>query len=224
MKVLCPLPSPSPWSPVGYRVVEVTDERSPVSQPREQPAPPREPERAPAVPCYRVNQVGEETVPQRPRLPRYPRPYVGQRPPKRYNAPLPWVPIALIGLGLAACLVAVVVASGLGGDNRSSWDEVQVKHEPLQVNIPEVQPEEADRRLAVVNLPNLQAGPQEENALPLKVDGPDQPACKPGDRETFGTAVEFVRNPQEAARLAAAERKLTFVLHVSGNFEDAGFT
>jgi hypothetical protein len=44
------------------------------------------------------------------------------------------------------------------------------------------------------------------------------------ERENFGTTVEFARNPLEAARSAAAERKLTFVLHVSGNFEDARFT
>jgi hypothetical protein len=36
--------------------------------------------------------------------------------------------------------------------------------------------------------------------------------------------VVFARNPREAARLAAAEQKLTFLLHVSGNFEEARFT
>jgi hypothetical protein len=55
------------------------------------------------------------------------------------------------------------------------------------------------------------------------------PRCAAGDsrgtdRETFGTTISFVRNPAEAARLAAQERKLTFLLHVSGSFEDAGFT
>jgi len=51
-------------------------------------------------------------------------------------------------------------------------------------------------------------------------------ACQAGEaeRETFGTAVQFVRNPQEAARIAGAERMLTFLLHVSGNFEDDRFT
>jgi hypothetical protein len=44
------------------------------------------------------------------------------------------------------------------------------------------------------------------------------------DRETFGTSVEFVRSPAEAGRIAAREEKLTLLLHVSGNFEDAGFT
>jgi hypothetical protein len=51
------------------------------------------------------------------------------------------------------------------------------------------------------------------------------PADRQGsDRETFGTAVEFVRNAQEAGRIADNQHKLTFLLHVSGNFEDSGFT
>jgi hypothetical protein len=46
-----------------------------------------------------------------------------------------------------------------------------------------------------------------------------RPAC-----ETFGTSVEFVANPREAARQAADDHKLLFVLHVSGNFEESQFT
>jgi hypothetical protein len=38
------------------------------------------------------------------------------------------------------------------------------------------------------------------------------------------TRVAFVRSPAEAARLAAADRKLTFLLHVSGDFDDSEFT
>ena len=42
--------------------------------------------------------------------------------------------------------------------------------------------------------------------------------------QTFGTKVEFVSTPSEAARLAKKEQKLAFVLHVSGRFEDPRFT
>jgi hypothetical protein len=45
------------------------------------------------------------------------------------------------------------------------------------------------------------------------------PAC-----ESYGTAVEFLSRPADAARQAVQEDKLLFVLHVSGNFEDAKFT
>ena len=40
----------------------------------------------------------------------------------------------------------------------------------------------------------------------------------------FGTKVEFVDTPREAAALARKQEKLVFVLHVSGNFEDPRFT
>ncbi len=40
----------------------------------------------------------------------------------------------------------------------------------------------------------------------------------------FGTTVDFVDTPSEAARQAKKEEKLVFVLHVSGNFEDPRFT
>jgi hypothetical protein len=42
--------------------------------------------------------------------------------------------------------------------------------------------------------------------------------------EKYGTAIEFLGLPTEAARRALHEEKLLFVLHVSGNFEDAKFT
>jgi hypothetical protein len=41
---------------------------------------------------------------------------------------------------------------------------------------------------------------------------------------TCGTCVAFLASPQMAARRAAEEGKILFTLHVSGNFEDPGFT
>lgn len=40
----------------------------------------------------------------------------------------------------------------------------------------------------------------------------------------FGTSVEFVDSPAEAAKKALEEEKLVFVLHVSGNFETPDYT
>jgi hypothetical protein len=45
------------------------------------------------------------------------------------------------------------------------------------------------------------------------------PACK-----RYGTAVDFVDNPIDAATQALREKKLLFVLHVAGNFEEEKFT
>ena len=47
------------------------------------------------------------------------------------------------------------------------------------------------------------------------------PAAHAGD---FGTQLTFARNPADAAKLAKRDKKLAFFLHVSGNFEDSGFT
>jgi hypothetical protein len=43
-------------------------------------------------------------------------------------------------------------------------------------------------------------------------------------RETHGTNINFLSTPKEAARKARNNNKLTFLLHISGNFEDTDFT
>ena len=40
----------------------------------------------------------------------------------------------------------------------------------------------------------------------------------------YGTTIDFVDTPKEAAALAKKQEKLVFVLHVSGHFEDPRFT
>jgi hypothetical protein len=40
----------------------------------------------------------------------------------------------------------------------------------------------------------------------------------------FGTAVDFVDSPKDAAKLARKDEKLVFVLHISGHFEDPKLT
>ena len=53
---------------------------------------------------------------------------------------------------------------------------------------------------------------------------PAKPAKEAPTCGSFGTSVEFVETPKEAAQLAKKQEKLVFVLHVSGNFEDPRFT
>jgi hypothetical protein len=55
------------------------------------------------------------------------------------------------------------------------------------------------------------------------------PAVKPTleDKATcgsHGTSIDFVDTPKEASAQAKKEKKLVFVLHVSGHFEDPRFT
>jgi hypothetical protein len=53
-----------------------------------------------------------------------------------------------------------------------------------------------------------------------------KPAAKPPESGcgNYGTRVDFLGTPSEAARQAKKEEKLVFVLHVSGHFEDPRFT
>ncbi len=59
---------------------------------------------------------------------------------------------------------------------------------------------------------------------------PELPASELGLGEetancrNYGTQVAFVSSPTEAGRKALKERKLLFVLHLAGNFEDKKFT
>ena len=57
-------------------------------------------------------------------------------------------------------------------------------------------------------------------------DQPNRPAgdSKTASCGTFGTTVQFVKTPSDAARQALKEQKLVLVLHVSGDFEDPDFT
>ena len=50
-----------------------------------------------------------------------------------------------------------------------------------------------------------------------------KPAALP-EPGAHDTRVAFVCSPAEAARLATADRKLCFLLHVSGDFDDSEFT
>jgi hypothetical protein len=174
---------------------------------------------------YRVTQVGEEHVPPVVRkAPPWARSL--QQPPQR-GAPLIalWGPIAAV-----AVLLVIFVFASISASVRTQEAFVagggQFAHHPA---MPEVQIPEVPQ----VVLPQVAAAPRgpEELAAPVAWNAPvakdavcPDNACKPADRETFGTKVAFVRNPIEATRLAGEERKLAFVLHVSGNFEEARFT
>jgi hypothetical protein len=59
-----------------------------------------------------------------------------------------------------------------------------------------------------------------------QASGPAQPEAQLSAvaRQLHGTSVAFVSTPAEAARLAGRDGKLLFLLHVSGHFEDPGFT
>jgi len=59
--------------------------------------------------------------------------------------------------------------------------------------------------------------PAQEGVAKVKKPIPD--GCK-----TYETAVHFVKNLETAQKKAKADGRLVFVLHLSGNIEDPGFT
>lgn len=63
------------------------------------------------------------------------------------------------------------------------------------------------------------AGKPEAEADGAPARKPAPPGC-----QTFDTAVHFVKNYDTARQRAARDGKLVFVLHLSGNLDDAGFT
>ena len=61
------------------------------------------------------------------------------------------------------------------------------------------------------------------SALCLPLAAQDDNCAKCGNQK-YGTSVQWIGSPSEAARIARENEKLVFVLHVSGYFEDPKFT
>jgi hypothetical protein len=177
MDVRCPVLPEAPWSPVGYRVVEITEEQAPWSPPDDHE------EETDHLMALAAEELGWDLSPPSPAASKVPEcsPRRGRR---------QWVLGAVAAGG--SCLVVVALL------------------------------------LVLVRLPALARGGMMPVALAAVAGQPGAVVChedsRPEARENFGTAVGFVRNPREAARAAASERKLLFLLHVSGSFEDSGFT
>jgi hypothetical protein len=57
-----------------------------------------------------------------------------------------------------------------------------------------------------------------------KMGMPGQPFAPDTGTQRCGTAIDFVNSPAHAATLARQMTRLQFLLHVSGHFEDSGFT
>lgn len=163
---------------------------------------------------YRVVQIAEERVPPRPVRPI--RPLISKPPVPSTSADW-WVPVLAVGIFTIVIGFVVLLAA-----SSTSVAPRTVAERPAEVffDVPwEPVLQTAHIPAALATRPD--GG--EEKAEPAESAGLDAVADENG-RETFGTTVEFVRNPVEARRIAKAERKLAFHLHVSGNFEDEAFT
>jgi hypothetical protein len=76
---------------------------------------------------------------------------------------------------------------------------------------------------AALSVPTAVPSPWTSSAV-----APERPAAPPTAARRpvvpCGTSVEFISNPTLAGEHAREDRKLLFLLHVSGDFEDPGFT
>lgn len=79
------------------------------------------------------------------------------------------------------------------------------------------------KQLAAGSGTSVEAGSGSARVVPDPVAEPRSNCSRCGER-TFGTSVQWESSVPEAARRAQAEEKLVFVLHVSGHFENAGYT
>ena len=75
--------------------------------------------------------------------------------------------------------------------------------------------------IGLVHASDLKGGAAKADKPATAVKPPDKAEATCGK---YGTNVEFVGTPSEAAQQAKKEHKLVFILHVSGHFEDPRFT
>jgi hypothetical protein len=190
-----------PWSPAGYDVVELADKAAPATRSQDRSEPPDMPWSPLGYQVVELAQPGRPTVPPPPPQPdsALDRAFEELVEEAREEArpPQPRRRGRWVGIvaGVACLALALVLVPFCWSAQVPS---VPTAEAPAQ----EVKP------------------PTVPTAFPeVCTDG-----CQGTGREAFGTAVEFVRNAPEAGRIADKQHKLMFVLHVSGNFEDAGFT
>jgi hypothetical protein len=216
-----PEPARLPWSAAGYRVVQVSEEKTP-GLPRFSPK------------AYALVRA------------------LKGPPPRRTHPLAVWGPVAG-GLFVLVCVTTLAMASLSTPAHGGPRHQVAFVDAPVrEVNIPAAVPviplAEAGEAAApgegaaalppggIVRWPGVREVNLPRVNAPQGVEDPPQAAgcLVPGEgqadpavgqvRETFGTAVTFARSPLVAAEAARKEHKLTFLLHVSGNFEEARFT
>jgi hypothetical protein len=245
MEVPCPVPLSQPWSPVGYQVVPLPDANVPsqANPPQvilAEETPRKVASSSPRSPVgYRVVLVADDIVPVPPRAQVRKRPSI-MRSPSRRRPPGFWLPFAAVGCFILMPAVALpwMIATRPARHAQPQAMRVDVVIPQELAVVPEAIRGEAPAPPKAGALPPVQqamppiAHPMGNPVGLAKDDCADCEAPQGAaevrpprpNRDTFQTAVEFARNPQEAARLAKDEGKLTFVLHVAGNFEDPGFT
>jgi hypothetical protein len=144
---------------------------------------------------------------------------------------------------VAAVVVCLLAASGLlaldlhpgpsaaPAAKAAAPAPVEVAVDASRVKAPETAPDPAPPPAPPTAQPPEKHPPAPDPApapIAASLPGPAGASCRaPAGKsatETYGTSVNFMDDPVAAARVALKDRKLLFVLHVAGNFEDDRFT
>lgn len=160
-----------------------------------------------------------------------------------------WKLVGTVGGGAAACLLLMVVsawAASRGTFEVAAAEPMVIKHAattvatvtpptPAPKVVGDIVPKQflAEARVAEQMEKEYAVKAAKLDAVLALLDKKNEPAakepekcaeCEKAKKGSYGTAIEFVSNPIEAAEQALANKKLLLVLTISGNFEEAKFT
>lgn len=150
-------------------------------------------------------------------------------PPPRWWHVVDWRLVAAFGLPLWAFLFGLVVARPTEAAGSIFPAAIEFTLPPVEeIPMPRAivirEPEPVVLPVAVVvpvpGEPIVVAAPP----APPEFKLPDTEVLPADKCKQFGTTIRFHPGPVEAAAEAKASRKMMMVLHISGNFEDPGFT
>jgi hypothetical protein len=157
-----------------------------------------------------------------------------------------WKLVGTAGSVASVCLMMMVLSAlaARSGSEVAAAQPIVIKQTPIAVEQPTAPPkpepvvdlaapkqflpeariiEQLDKEYAVkaAKLDAALALLEKKNEPPAKAEKCAE--CEKA-KGSYGTAIEFVSNPIEAAEQALAQKKLMLVLTISGNFEDSKFT
>lgn len=178
--------------------------------------------------------------------PPLPKRFACQPPPERAIRPLVNVPAVIAASAVSFALIVSVLAWIVTHPIKASQppeqtttpvvlaaapEEKMVAPAPTPVAPPSFAPaavtpvSHVNRQDVVLNrIPLIEEAPPPLRPPPRKEPEPVAEAAASANGETYGTNVLFMNNPAAAAESARRDDKLLFVMHISGNFEDACFT
>jgi hypothetical protein len=116
---------------------------------------------------------------------------------------------------------AAFTASSL--EPQTTVADIEIIGPPHEIVVVAVPPPQIPADEEAADVAEAAPAPAPQNPAPAVANNDSPKVCeKPSGM--FGTSLFFAANPTEATKQAAAKDKIVFLLHVSGDFDDPGFT